>query len=189
LPALLGPRTRLLAIGAASNVLGTVNDVAAACARARQAGVLSFVDAVHAAPHLLPDVRAIGCDFLACSAYKFFGPHVGILWGKRALLAQLPAYKLRPVPESLPDRWQTGTQNHEGWAGVAAAVEYLAGIGADCPLHHADFPQLAGRRLQIHAGMAAIASYEASLAARLLGGLGQRPRVKVWGIVDPRQIR
>jgi cysteine desulfurase family protein (TIGR01976 family) len=130
LPALLGPRTRLLAIGAASNVLGTVNDVAAACARARQAGVLSFVDAVHAAPHLLTDVRAIGCDFLACSAYKFYGPHVGILWGRRERIEALDLPRLVPAPDTAPERLETGTQNHEGIVGAGAAVDFLASLGS-----------------------------------------------------------
>src|SRR5947199_2286527 len=122
----LSERTKLVAIGAASNALGTINDVRRAAKMAHSSDALIFVDAVHYAPHGLIDVRDWGCDFLACSAYKFYGPHVGILWGRRELLAELPAYKLRPVPELLPDRWLTGTQNHEGLAGVAAAVDYLA---------------------------------------------------------------
>src|SRR5262249_44460815 len=96
------------------------------------------------------------CDFLACSAYKFFGPHVGILWGRRELLEVLPAFKLRPVPETLPDRWMTGTQNHEGIAGVAAAVDYLAEIGSQSPAHLQTFNQFSGRRRFVHAGLSAI---------------------------------
>src|SRR6476659_11065270 len=126
----LSPRTRLLAIGAASNALGTVSDVTRACALARAAGALSFVDAVHYAPHALVDVRAIGCDFLACSAYKFYGPHVGVLWGKRDLIATVDIPKLIPAPEAPPERLETGTQNHEGIIGAAAAVDFLADIGA-----------------------------------------------------------
>lgn len=125
---LLGPRTRLLAITAASNSLGTVLDVGAACTMARQAGLLSWVDAVHAAPHVLLDVQAIGCDFLACSAYKFYGPHVGVLFGRGALLASLDVPKVAPAPDTAPERIETGTQNHEGIAGALAAVDFLAGL-------------------------------------------------------------
>ena len=125
---LIGPRTRLVAIGAASNALGTVTDVAAVCAMARAAGALSFVDAVHYAPHVLPDVRAIGCDFLACSSYKFYGPHAGILYGRAGLVQSLDAPKLKPAPELAPERLETGTQNHEGIVGAAAAVSWLASL-------------------------------------------------------------
>src|SRR5439155_9491408 len=121
----LGPRTRLVAVGCASNAVGTINDVQTIARWAHEAGAWVFLDAVHYAPHGPMDVQAWDCDFLACSAYKFFGPHVGVLWGKQPLLEQLPAYKLRPVPETLPDRWMTGTQNHEGLAGVVAAIDYL----------------------------------------------------------------
>ena len=114
----------------ASNLVGTINDVKTICRMAHEPEALVFLDAVHYAPHGPIDVQEWGCDFLACSAYKFFGPHVGVLWGRRELLETLPAYKVRPAPETLPDRWMTGTQNHEGLAGVAAAVEYLAEIGA-----------------------------------------------------------
>ena len=128
---LLSPRTRLLAIGAASNALGTVNDVTRACALARAAGALSFVDAVHYAPHALVDVRAIGCDFLACSAYKFYGPHVGILYGRRDRLEALDAPKLAPAPDTAPERLETGTLNHEGIVGAGAAVEFLASLAGE----------------------------------------------------------
>ena len=125
---LIGPRTRLVAVGAASNALGTVTDVAAVCASARAAGALSFVDAVHYAPHALVDVAAIGCDFLACSSYKFYGPHAGILYGRAGLVQSLDIPKLAPAPEAAPERLETGTQNHEGIVGAAAAVEYLASL-------------------------------------------------------------
>jgi cysteine desulfurase family protein (TIGR01976 family) len=184
----LSPRTRLVAVGCASNAVGSISDVRAIGRWAHEAGAWLFVDAVHYAPHGPIDVQLWGCDFLACSAYKFFGPHVGILWGRRELLDRLPAYKLRPVPDELPDRWQTGTQNHEGLAGVAAAVNYLAEVGIRHPSFKADFPGFEGRRLLVHTGMAAIASYEKALSARLLGGLGRRPQVKVWGIVDEARL-
>jgi cysteine desulfurase family protein (TIGR01976 family) len=177
-----GPRTRLVALGCASNAVGTVNDVRTAARWAHEAGALVFLDAVHYAPHAPIDVQAWGCDFLACSAYKFFGPHVGILWGRRELLERLPAYKVRPAPDDLPGRWMTGTQNHEGLAGVVAAVEYLRELGG-AP---ADGPDDARRRLR--AGLAAVQAYEAGLSARLLAALAQRPRFKVWGITDPRRL-
>jgi cysteine desulfurase family protein (TIGR01976 family) len=123
-------RTRLLAIGAASNALGTINDVARATAMAREADALTFVDAVHFVPHQLVDVQEWGCDFLACSAYKFYGPHVGVLYGQREQLAGLEVPKLEPAPDAVPDRLETGTQNHEGIVGAAAAVDYLAALAA-----------------------------------------------------------
>ena len=126
---LLNGRTRLLAIGAASNILGTINDFETACAMAREAGALSFVDAVHYAAHELIDVKKIGCDFLAVSAYKFYGPHIGILYGRRELLDSLDTPKIRPAPENSPDRVETGTQNHEGIAGAGATIDFLASLG------------------------------------------------------------
>jgi cysteine desulfurase family protein (TIGR01976 family) len=119
----------LLAIGAASNALGTITDVRRATALAHQAGALSFVDAVHFAPHSLVDVAGIGCDFLACSAYKFYGPHVGVLFGRQEILRRLDVPKLAPAPETVPERMETGTQNHEGMVGAAAAVEFVASLG------------------------------------------------------------
>lgn len=126
----LGPRTKLLAIGAASNALGTVTDVKRAAALAHQAGARVFVDAVHYAPHVLVDVQAIGCDFLACSAYKFYGPHIGVLWGRREMIEALDAPRLEPAPQESPERLETGTQNHEGIVGAAAAVDFLASLSA-----------------------------------------------------------
>jgi cysteine desulfurase family protein (TIGR01976 family) len=122
------PRTRLIALGWASNALGTVTDVGTVCGWARAAGVLTFIDAVHSAPHVLPDVRAIDCDYLACSPYKFYGPHLGALYGRRALLAALDVPKVGPAPDEPPENLELGTQNHEGIVGAAAAVDFLAGI-------------------------------------------------------------
>lgn len=124
----VGPRTRLLAIGAASNALGTVTDVTRACALAREAGALSFVDGVHAAPHLLPDVVALGCDFYACSPYKFYGPHLGVLWGRAGLLERVAVPRLDPAPTTAPERLETGTLSHEAIAGAEAAVRFLADL-------------------------------------------------------------
>lgn len=130
LESLVSPRTRLIAAGAASNALGTINDLQRIGKIARDANALFFVDAVHYAPHALVDVKEIGCDFLACSAYKFYGPHIGILWGKFELLDTIPFPKLAPSPDYAPERVETGTQNHEGIAGAAAAVDFLASFGS-----------------------------------------------------------
>jgi cysteine desulfurase family protein (TIGR01976 family) len=127
----IGSRTRLVAIGGASNALGTVNPIARWAALAREKGALVFVDAVHSAPHVLPDVGAIGCDLLVCSAYKFYGPHIGVLWGRRALLDSLDAPRLEPAPDRAPERLETGTQNHEGIVGAGAAVDFLASLAGE----------------------------------------------------------
>jgi cysteine desulfurase family protein (TIGR01976 family) len=125
----IGPHTRLLALGAASNALGTINDLPRAIALARAAGALVFIDAVHSAPHVLTDVRALDCDFLACSAYKFYGPHVGVLYGRRRLLDSLEVPRVAPAASEAPENLETGTQNHEGIVGAAAAVGFLAALG------------------------------------------------------------
>jgi len=170
LASLLGPRTRLVAVGGASNALGTVTDVARVCRLARDAGALSFVDAVHFAPHNLVDVRAIGCDFLACSAYKFYGPHAGILFGRKALVEQLDLPKLRPAPDSSPERLETGTQSHESMAGSAAAVDFLAGL-ANGPT----------RRARLERAFAELHVRKRELFARLWDGLGSIPGVTRYG--------
>jgi cysteine desulfurase family protein (TIGR01976 family) len=180
----IGSKTRLVAVSCASNAVGTINDVKAIAELAHRAGALAFLDAVHYAPHGSIDVQRWGCDFLACSAYKFFGPHIGVLWGKRALLEELPAYKLRPVPDTTPDRWMTGTQNFECLAGVAEAIEYLAAIGKEQLRFQSAFAGLTDRRLHVHAALAVIQAYEAQLSAHLLDVLAERPRFKVWGITD-----
>lgn len=183
--AALHGRPRLVAFGWASNAVGTINPVAEMVRRAHEAGALTFVDAVHAAPHLPIDVQAIGTDFLACSVYKFFGPHVGVLYGRADVLERLPSYKLRPAY----DRFETGTLNHEGIAGSLAAVEYLAEVGERYgTAHAADFPGMTGRRLHAHAGMAAIRAYELPLFARLLDGLEAIPGARVWGITDRARL-
>jgi cysteine desulfurase family protein (TIGR01976 family) len=179
----LTDRTRLVAVGCASNSVGTVNPVVDMCRAAREVGALSFLDAVHYAPHATIDVNALGCDFLTCSAYKFFGPHVGIMWGRRELLEQLRAYKVRPAPDSLPGKWMTGTQNHEGIAGVAAAIEYLADIGRT----HAEDTGL-NRRLALVAAFAAIQPHERQLMASLLTGLKEMDAVTLWGKGSPDSL-
>jgi cysteine desulfurase family protein (TIGR01976 family) len=169
----ISPRTRLVAIGAASNAIGTVNDVALAAELARQAGALSFVDAVHYAPHRLPDVQAIGCDFLACSAYKFFGPHLGILWGRGEQLERLTPYKVPPASNQSPERWETGTLNHEGIAGTGACVEWIASLDTEGPGNHL--------RARLERAYAAIHAHETELFARLHAGLAAIPGVRVYG--------
>jgi cysteine desulfurase family protein (TIGR01976 family) len=178
----LSDRTRLVAVGCASNAVGTVNPVAEICRWSHDAGAQVFLDAVHYAPHGLIDVEAWGCDYLVCSAYKFFGPHEGILWGRRQLLETLPAYKVRPAADTLPEKWMTGTGNHEGIAGLLAAIEYLAELGVQ---HGA---KASGRRAAIVAGMTAISGYERKLCDRLLEGLGRFKNVRVWGITNPARL-
>ncbi len=179
----LSPHTRLVAVGCASNAVGTINPVRQIIERTHAAGGQVFLDAVHFAPHAAIDVTAWDCDYLACSAYKFFGPHVGVLYGKREHLQALPACKLRPATDDLPGRWMTGTQNHEGIAGVRASVEYLARIGAD-----ARQPPLPARRDLLLAAYEAITNHEQELVAHLLRGLAQLPNVRVWGITDPNRL-
>jgi cysteine desulfurase family protein (TIGR01976 family) len=166
----LGPRTRLLAIGAASNALGTINDVKRAAELAHEQGALVFVDAVHYAPHVLVDVAALGADFLACSAYKFYGPHVGVLWGRRALLAELDPPKLRPASDAPPECLETGTQNHEGIVGARAAVDFLASLAEG-----------ATRRERLAATFAALHARGQELLERLWSGLRALPSVRVYG--------
>ena len=177
--AALSPRTRLVAVGCASNAVGTINPVRTLVELAHDAGSPVFLDAVHLAPHAALAVAEWDCDYLACSAYKLFGPHVGILYGQRRWLERLPAYKIRPAPDDLPGRWMTGTQNHEGIAGTLAAVEYLAGLG------RALAPDAPTRRAALLAAYEAIVAYERTLVARLLAGLAGLPAIKVWGIIDP----
>jgi cysteine desulfurase family protein (TIGR01976 family) len=183
LRAKLSSRVRLAAVGCASNATGGVNPVRDICAWSHEAGALVFLDAVHFAPHALMDVQAWDCDFLACSAYKFFGPHVGVLWGRRRLLEQLTAYKVRPAPNSLPEKWMTGTQNHEGIAGTLAAIDYLADLG-----RAAAGRPITERRKALEAAFEAIGRYERRLAARLLNRLSQRSDVAVWGVTDPQRL-
>ena len=170
-------RVRLVALTCASNAIGTMPDVASIARQVHAAGALIYLDAVHYAPHGVIDVQAWDCDFLACSAYKFFGPHVGILWARRALLESLPAYKVKPAPETLPDRWMTGTQNHEGIAGAAAAVEYLASLGVG-----------ATRREKLASAMTIIRDYETGLVRKLLLGLARRPQYRVWGLTREEDL-
>jgi cysteine desulfurase family protein (TIGR01976 family) len=177
------PRTRLVAAGFASNAVGTINPVAEVVRLAHEAGALAFIDAVHYAPHGLIDVRELDCDFLACSPYKFFGPHMGCIYGKRELLLRFRPYKVRPAPQTLPDRWETGTQIHEGLAGVAAAIDYIADLG-----HHSDPASTLTRRGALTAAYNAIRQHEMSLAAKMIRGLLEIPGLRFYGISDPARF-
>ncbi|MBA3882857.1 MAG: cysteine desulfurase-like protein [Chthoniobacterales bacterium] len=173
----LNSRTKLVAIGAASNALGTITDVRRAGEMAHAAGAQIFVDAVHYAPHQLVDVRAFDCDFLACSAYKFYGPHIGILYGRQELLAGLDFPKLIPAPDTAPERAETGTQNHEGIAGAAAAVEFLASLGAGDT-----------RRERLGSSFAELHRRGSELITRLWEGLSEINGVRTFG-PPPHQPR
>jgi cysteine desulfurase family protein (TIGR01976 family) len=168
----LSPRTRLVAVGAASNALGTINDVAWVARRAHDCGALVFVDAVHYAAHLPPDVQALACDFLACSAYKFYGPHVGVLWGRKELLETLDVPKLQPASESAPERLETGTLCHEGIVGAGAAVDFLASLAASDGTRRSRL-EVVGEELHVR-GQA--------LLQRLWEGLRSIPGVTVYGV-------
>jgi cysteine desulfurase family protein (TIGR01976 family) len=167
----IGPKTRLVAVGGASNAVGTINDVRRVTDMARAAGALSFVDAVHLAPHRRIDVAELGCDFVACSAYKFFGPHLGILWGRRELLERLTPYKVPPASNDAPERWETGTQNHEGIVGAAAAVDWIAGLagGGD-------------RRAALDRAFEMIEEHERALFERLAAGIEASPGTRIYGV-------
>jgi cysteine desulfurase family protein (TIGR01976 family) len=167
----LGKKTRLLAIGAASNALGTITDVRGAAELAHAAGALVFVDAVHLAPHELIDVAEINCDFLACSAYKFYGPHVGILYGKRELLEHVDVPRLDPAPNTSPERLETGTQNHEGIVGAGAAVEFLASLAGRTP----------SRRDALRRTFDGLRRRGELLLARLWNGLAEIDGVTLYG--------
>ena len=170
-------KTRLVAFCAASNFSGTVNPISDLCALAHAAGAQVFVDAVHYAPHRRINVTAWQCDYLACSAYKFFGPHVGLLWGSREHLEQLIPYKLRVTTDDLPGRWMTGTQNHECIAGTLAAINYLAGL-AEAP----------GRLDALDAAFAAITEYETALAVHTLRRLREIDGLQIFGITDEARL-
>jgi cysteine desulfurase family protein (TIGR01976 family) len=164
-------RTKLIAVGGASNAIGTVNDLARVAAIAKRAGALFFVDAVALAPHELIDVAALGCDFLACSAYKFYGPHIGMLWGRHELLDTLPFPKLAPSPDRAPERAETGTQNHEGIAGVTATVDFLASIGGEDGT----------RRERLRRAFAELHGQGLHLTRMLWEGLSSLPKVRIYG--------
>jgi cysteine desulfurase family protein (TIGR01976 family) len=179
LAAKIGERTRLVAVGYASNAVGTINDVAEIARLARHAGALSYIDAVHYAPHGPIDVRAIDCDFLACSTYKFFGPHMGVLYGKREHLKKFRPYKVRANTDNVPNCWEWGTLNHECIAGIKACVEYWEELGRRAE------PAATTRRAAILAAHAAIHEHERKMMEQMIAGLLAVPRLKLYGISDP----
>jgi cysteine desulfurase family protein (TIGR01976 family) len=166
--------TKLVAMGVASNALGTVNDIRRAAEIAHHAGALLFADAVHSVPHFPTDVTAWGCDFLACSAYKFYGPHVGVLFGKRDLLYSIDFPKLTPAPDLPPEKAETGTLNHEGLAGTAAAVDFLSSLAGG-----------GSRRERLQAALAGLEAHGESLGAKLREGLSGISGVTVFGPLAP----
>jgi len=176
------PKTKLVAAGYASNMVGTINPVAEITKLSHAAGALMFIDAVHYAPHGLIDVKALDCDFLVCSPYKFFGPHMGTLYGKREHLQRFKPYKVRPATDAIPDCWETGTQVQELIAGICAAVEYLAALGRHCD------SSARSRREALLAAYRGTVPYERTLLTRLLNGLQSIPQAKIYGITDPKRF-
>ena len=191
----INQRTKLVAVGYASNAAGTINDVATITGWAHEVGALTWIDAVQFAPHAPIDVQQLDADFLVCSSYKFFGPHLGILYGKAAHLDRFPAYKVRPASNLAPDRWETGTQNHEGLAGLVGVVDYLAMVGREqSALYNHAFRDASGnslytgRQRDLKVAMQIIMDYERGLSAYLLAGLREIRGIQVYGITDPRQL-
>ena len=185
----LNPRTRVVAVGYASNIVGSINPIPKIAQMAHSVGAWLWVDAVHYAPHGPIDVQALGCDFLVCSAYKFFGPHAGVVWGREDLLERLPSYKVRPAGNRPPDKFETGTQNHEAQAGVLAGIEYLAELGEKFGSPFAeDFPGFQGRRRRLKQAMAAIQIYERNLFEHFVGGLLAIPGLNFYGLQDPSRF-
>lgn len=178
LPDLISPRTKLIAAGYASNAVGTINNAQKIVSLAHEAGALAFIDAVHFAPHGLIDVAALDCDFLLCSAYKFFGPHLGMAYIKNGVAENLAIDRVRPQDPNPPEKFETGTLNHEGLAGLIAAINYLAGLSGYA-VNGSD------RRIAIKKTMLTIAAYERELSAVLISGLQKIPGVKIHGITDP----
>jgi cysteine desulfurase family protein (TIGR01976 family) len=178
----ISSRTRVVAVGYASNAVGTINDISEIVRLAHKKGALAYIDAVHYAPHGPIDVRALDCDFLACSTYKFFGPHMGVLYGKREHLLHLQPYKVRPNTNAIPNRWEWGTLNHECIAGIAACVNYLADLGRQVDSSATD------RRSAILAAYRAIQQHERGLSETTIRGLLEIPGLKLYGIADPEKL-
>ena len=186
---LLSDRTKLVAVGYASNATGTINPVRQIVSAAQEVGALTFIDAVHFAPHGRINVRDINCDFLACSAYKFFGPHVGILYGRRSLLQNIRPYKLRPSTDELPGKWMTGTQNHEGIAGAAAAVSYLMSLD-ESPTELGNLTESAAdvNSDGLDRVFGRIRTYEQTLSRRFLEAVADVPGLQLHGIADVNRL-
>jgi cysteine desulfurase family protein (TIGR01976 family) len=190
----INSRTKLVAVGYASNAVGTINPVKKIVDLAHAVGALAYVDAVHYGPHGLVDVEELDCDFLVCSTYKFFGPHMGVLFGKREHLERLRPYKVRPLTDASPNRWEWGTLNHECIAGIAACVEYIAEVGREAPRSRKRGEtrgaptQMSSRRAAMVAAFEVIHQYERGLMERLIAGLKEIPRLKIYGITDPARF-
>ena len=182
LAAKIGSRTKLVAVGYASNAVGIINNVAEVVRLARQAGALSYIDAVHYAPHGAIDVRALDCDFLVCSTYKFFGPHMGVLYGKREHLKKFRPYKVRANTDEIPNCWEWGTLNHECIAGIKAAIDYWEDLGRRAN------PAVTTRRSAILAAHEAIHRHERKLLQTMMAGLSEISGLKLYGISDPKQL-
>jgi cysteine desulfurase family protein (TIGR01976 family) len=182
----INSRTRLVAVGYASNAVGTINDVKTIVRLAHDAGALAYIDAVHYAPHGPIDVRDLDCDFLACSTYKFFGPHMGVLYGKREHLARFTPYKLRANTNAVPQRWEWGTLNHECIAGITACVDYLADVGRQSI--SAERSHETTRREALQSAYRLIRAHERNLSERMLGGLAEIPGLRLYGISGPAHI-
>jgi cysteine desulfurase family protein (TIGR01976 family) len=178
----INKRTKLVAVGYASNAVGTINPVKVIVKLAHAAGALAYVDAVHYGPHGLIDVAALDCDFLACSTYKFFGPHMGVLFGKREHLKRLRPYKVRPNTNAIPNCWEWGTMQHESIAGITACVEYIADLGRRAR------PEVTSRREAIEAAYAAIHEHERALLEKMMTGLAKIRGLKIYGITDPARF-
>jgi cysteine desulfurase family protein (TIGR01976 family) len=187
LASVLGRRTKVVAVGLASNAVGTINPVRRIAEMAHEVGSWLFVDAVHAAPHLPLDVAELGADLLACSPYKFFGPHLGVLWGRREILERLPPIKVRPAPTELPGRWEMGTALHEGLAGLMGTFRYLAWLGSGEEAPRAGPPRR-GWGTALRLAMETIRTYESSLTPRLLAELATVPGIRIRGITDPERV-
>ena len=190
LDTLITNRTRLICMGGASNLLGTINNVKAISQKASKMGVLTYIDAVQLAPHVAIDVQDIGCDFLVCSSYKFFGPHQGILWGKKEVLQSLKPYKVRPATEELPSCFETGTQSHEGIAGITASVDYFNWIGHEYAKEYIDEKQHKNKKTQvIHAALNYLFEYESTLTDCLIEGLQTINKLKIQGITEKEALQ
>jgi len=182
----LSERSKIVATVHASNAVGTINPVKQIAGMARAVGAWHVVDAVQSAPHVPIDVLELGCDFLLCSSYKFYGPHLGIMWGRRDLLDSLPASKVRPAKDTAPHRWETGTPSFETWNGLLACLTYWERLGKE--YGDADMPRYAGRRLNLKRGLAAVSAYERTLVAALIDGLSAIPGVAIAGITDGAKL-
>jgi len=178
----INAKTKLVAVGYASNAVGTINPVKEIVRLAHAVGALAFIDAVHYTPHGLIDVAALDCDFLACSTYKFFGPHMGALFGKGEHLKRLRPYKVRPLTDTIPFRWEWGTLNHECIAGITACVEYIADLGRRVR------PDVAPRRAAIQAAYEVMHEHERALLERAMAGLRKIPGLKIYGVTDPTRF-